>query len=216
MNDRPARRLRVSRYPVAAAAGLMTTLAVLAGCTNAQLTDVWRDPGYNARPMRAILVVSQRRDATARRLWEDAISAELQKHGVRVSASYDQYPDAPATQQQMTDELKSGDFDGAIVERPLAATAQTSYVPGWSSIQPREYYNPWAGRDVIVYRQRYHRGYHVVDRILREQISIWSAEDPPRMIWGGTVEVQNPESSDQLRGDLSKALVPSLHKAGLI
>lgn len=211
--------LRFSNPGMRRAARIVAPVAVavtLAGCGAAQLTNVWRDPDYSASPMRTILVASQRRDATARRLWEDAMRAELERHGVRAALSYDQFPDAPPTQKQIRDALAGGDVQGAILERPLATTNDTRYVPGWSSIEPREYYNPWANRDVVVYRQRYHRGYHVIDRTAREQITVWSAEDPPRMVWAGTVEISNPTSAEDVRNDLSKALAPGLKKAGII
>jgi hypothetical protein len=197
-------------------AALAVTAAVLGGCATAQLTNVWQDPDFSGARMKTVLVASQRRDATNRRLWEDAMRAELEKDGVRVALSYDQYPDAPATQAQIRTALESGDVQGVVIERPLVSTTETRYVPGWSSIEPREYYNPWSNRGVVVYRERYHRGYHVVDRTAREQITVWSGDDPPKMVWAGTIEIENPSSSQDVRHDLSKALAPGLKKAGLI
>ena len=50
----------------------------LGGCgSGAQLSNAWRDSGYTGPPPRSALILAMKKDAVARRVWEDAFAAEL-------------------------------------------------------------------------------------------------------------------------------------------
>ncbi len=192
-------------------------LALLAaGCTDARVTNVWSDPSRGSVTARSLLVVSQRKDATQRRLWEDAVREQLLRSGVNAVASYSLFPDGVPGQKALGQAIEDQHLDAAIVLKPLTATQETSWVPGWRSVQPREYYNPWSGRDRIVYTSRWHPGYSVTDRTLREQVTVWTPDDGGRMIWAATVESTNPGSQDAFRHDIAGGVVPGLKKARVI
>ena len=59
-------------------------------------------------------------------------------------------------------------------------------------------------------------GYRVVDRIARQQVTIWAAGEDPRMVWAATVESENPSSRDALRRDVAQGLVPALVHGGIL
>jgi len=201
---------------VAWALGAVAAAAMLAGgCTNAQLVNVWRDPDFGNGAFRSVLVVSQRSDPTERRLWEDAVRQQLGQHGIEAVASYTLYPETAPTRAQLGSALQTGGLDGALIFKSLAPSEQTYWVPGYSTLEPRAYYDPW-GRPLTVVRERYHRGYPVTDRYARVQITAWSAENGGTMVWAGTAEILNPSSSDDVRHDLANAVVPEMRKARLV
>src|ERR1044071_7089769 len=95
-------RRRLFGWRAASTAGLAAiALVVVAGCNNAELVDVWKDPSFRATPMQSVLIASQRQDPVARRLWEDSVAEQLEKHGVDAVASHELFPDTPPTQAQM-------------------------------------------------------------------------------------------------------------------
>lgn len=190
--------------------------AAIAGCTDAQLVNVWSDPDWSARPLRSVLVVSQDRDPVARRLWEDTVRRKLEDQGVDAVASYTLFPDAAPGRAHLSGAMGDHDLDGALTIRRLRGTAETRWVPGWREISPRAYYDPWGGRDVIVYRGHWHPGYRVVDRIAREQLTVWTAEGDARMVWAGTIEIANPGSEEAEARSLAGGMVPGMRRAGLI
>ena len=206
----------VARRSVALALVAAAAVATLASCTSARLVNVWQDRGYRQAPMRRVLIISQTQDAVTRRLWEDAVRARLTQQGVDAVASYEMFSGPPPSRGEMQDALRDRGFDGALVLKSLESTSDTRWVPGFSSLEPREYYNPWSNRSVIVYRERWHHGYSVTDSYAREQITLWTAQDGGRMVWAGTVEVPNPGSQDQFRRDLANGVVPGMKRAGLI
>jgi len=203
------------RTPLLAACALAAAV-LAAGCTNARLTNVWRDPSYSHGPLQAMLVVSRDGDATQRRLVEDAVAAQVRQAGLNAVCAYTLFADTAPSQGDMTSAMRDRDLDGALVIKPLKAETETEYVPGWNSVEPRTYYDPWRERPHTVIVQRHHSGYHVVDRIQRLQLTLWAGEGKPRMVWAGTLEDENPGSRDRLRDDLAQGIVPGLRQAGFV
>ncbi|HTO89575.1 MAG TPA: hypothetical protein VMJ70_00465 [Candidatus Sulfotelmatobacter sp.] len=214
MNSRKHSRATALRFGFAALAG--AALLAVAGCTNAQLTDVYQDPDFRGPGLRSVLVVSQRKDDVQRRLWEDEVTGALRQQGVLAISSYTVYPNGMPSQNDLSAAVAEQHLDGAVIIRPLKASAETHWMPGWTSIRPVDAYNPWSGRDVIVYRDRYHPGYHYIDRVVRQQVTVWTSGKDGRMIWAGTVEVENPGNADQFRHDLASSVAPQLRKFGVL
>ena len=78
------------------------------------------------------------------------------------------------------------------------------------------WYDPWRDRPVAALRPRYHRGYTIVDRIARTQVTLWAGGAEPRMVWAATVESENPSSGVELRKDIASVLVPALVRERLL
>lgn len=191
-------------------------VGLVAGCTDARVVGVWSDPQRPDGAARSFLVASQRKDPTQRRLWEDDVRAQLERSGVRAVSSYTLFPDGVPSQKALDDALDQQRLDAAIVLKPLKPAKDTYWVPGWSSVEPRDYYNPWNGRSWIVYRSRWHHGYAATDRTMREQVTVWDAAAGGRMVWAATVESTNPSSDHALRESIGRGIVPGLRKAGVI
>ena len=189
---------------------------LVAGCTDARVVGVWSDPNRPAGTAHSFLVVSQRKDPVQRRLWEDDLQAQLERSGLRAVSSYTLFPGGVPSQKALDEALGNQQLDAAIVLKPLRATKDTYWVPGWKSVVPVDYYNPWNGRDRIVYRGRWHHGYVATDRTLREQVTVWDAAAGGRMVYAATVESTNPTSADALRQSIGRGIVPGLRKAGVI
>jgi hypothetical protein len=73
-----------------AGASLAVLALSLAGCASTQVEAVWTNPEYAGRVVPGrVLVVGLTRDETVRRMYEDAMSAQLHAHGVDAVRSYD-------------------------------------------------------------------------------------------------------------------------------
>lgn len=208
-------RPRAARFAVALAVAVV--LAVVgAGCTGARLTNVWRDPQYSGSPASSMLVVSRERDATQRRLTEDALAGRLRDGGVAAVSAYTLFPDAAPTQAEMSSAMRDRGLDAALVIRPLPTETNTEWVPGWNQVEPRTYYDPWRERSRTVVVERHHPGHRVVEHVQRLELTCWAGEARPQMVWAGTLEDADPGSRDQLRDDLAANLVPGLRRAGFL
>src|SRR5512136_2500811 len=110
-----ARKLRTC-----ASLAVMALLLAAAGCAPTELVNVWRDPSVARPQLNKMLVISLRKDATRRRMWEDAFANELAKYGVAATQSYRLCPSAAPDTGQMRECLNMGDFSGVLTIAPLS------------------------------------------------------------------------------------------------
>ena len=89
---------------------LTAAIAVLSSCaTSTELNAQWVNPQAGSRlPVKSVMVMGVNRDSTARRIYEDAMVAELNARGVKAVQSYKSLPgDGPAEQQAIQSAVSS-------------------------------------------------------------------------------------------------------------
>jgi hypothetical protein len=196
--------------PIALAIGALA----IAGCNDAQVTNVWQDRSFKGG-IRGVMVVSRDRDPASRRIWEDALRSQIMKDGVEAHASYEWFPESAPSRSEMTAALTDQKLDAALILKPMPGALETSWVPGYTTTEPNIYYNPWANRQAVVYHDRRHPGYRVSEEYERQQVTMWTADGGGHMVWAGTVLI--PAGSDQqVSNELATGVVPEMKKAGLI
>ena len=84
------------------------------GCAPTELVNVWRDPSIARPQLNKMLVISLRKDATRRRMWEDAFANELARYGVAATPSYRLCPNSAPDTGQMSECLNKGDFNAVL------------------------------------------------------------------------------------------------------
>ncbi len=114
---------------------LLLTAAVLAlsGCaTSTQLNAQWVNPQAGSRlPVKSVMVMGINRDSTARRIFEDAMVAQLAARGVKAVQSYKVLPDdGPSEQQAIQSALKNAGADAVLISRTVSVTNEVRVSPG--------------------------------------------------------------------------------------
>jgi hypothetical protein len=117
------------RSALIACAAILT----LGGCaTSTQLNAQWVNPEAGARlPLRNMVVMGINRDTTARRIYEDAMVAELSARGVQALASYKVLPDeGPASEQAIQKAVTDAGADAILVSRTVSVSDEVRVSPG--------------------------------------------------------------------------------------
>jgi len=99
-----------------------------------RVSNAWRDPAFEGPPVKSALVLAMKRDPTLRRIWEDALSGELARHGVTATPAYRVFPDVVPDTTAIATAVK----DEAIecVAKKLASEESTRRSsPGWGSVR---------------------------------------------------------------------------------
>jgi hypothetical protein len=195
-------------HAVARAAGAVAVLAIagLACSTPTTQAEVWKSPTYAAGPMRNIVVFGGRMDEAERRTLEDTFVSALGAHGVRATPSYAMFPGSqipdPTTVQST---LKSAGYDGALVSTLKGVSEAVLVAPNadWSG----GFYGAYWGTGAPVYAQ--------ADEYVKFETSLWNP-DSGKMVWSAITQTENPTSGKDFASSLTKSIVPSLAKAGLI
>lgn len=119
-------------------ATLALAAGVLAGCAaSTQFNAAWLNPQAGNRvPVKNMLVIGITRDTTARRIYEDAMVAQLAARGVKAQASYRLLPDdGPAPQPAIEKAVRDVGADAVLVSRTVSVTNEVRVTPGY-------YYGP--------------------------------------------------------------------------
>ncbi|MBA2549161.1 MAG: DUF4136 domain-containing protein [Burkholderiaceae bacterium] len=121
-------KLRLVGLAVLAAA----TLALSACATSTALNAQWINPQAGSRlPVKSVMVMGINRDSTARRIYEDAMVAELGARGVKAVQSYKTIPgDGPAEQQAIQSAVAGVGADAVLISRTVSVSNEVRVTPG--------------------------------------------------------------------------------------
>jgi len=192
--------------------------AILGGCSagGTQLVNMWKDPTASPTPLRRVLVVAVRNNPVSRRIWEDGFVTALAKRGVEATPSYNLFPNAVPDTDAVAVAVRDRDFDGVLVTHRLPTTTQQNYVPGYTHLEPVWVRSRWYGTYHTYWEEVHEPGYVETDRVVRNQVDLWSTVGDGRLIWSGTTESINPSSSAEVNAAIAKLIVPELVAQGLI
>lgn len=112
---------------------LSATALLLASCaTSTQFNAQWLNPQAGDRlPVRNVLVIGISRDTTARRIYEDAMVAQLAARGVKAQAAYKSLPDdGPAPQPAIERAVREAGADAVLISRTVSVTNEVRVSPG--------------------------------------------------------------------------------------
>jgi hypothetical protein len=195
---------------------LLSGSVLLDGCSQSQMTEMWRDPSYNEGTMKKVFAVAVRKDPVRRRIWEDAFVEELKAHGVTGVASYTMFPSDVPDSMQISDTVRKEDCDGVAISVRLPNATQETYIAGYTTRERvtvsgpflRDYTSYW--KDVRV------PGYTETNEVRRFQTSVWTTQDGGRMIWSGTIETDDAAANGPARDSIRKQIATELVAAGIL
>lgn len=118
---------------------LAAAAVTLAGCAaSTEINAQWVNPQAGTRlPVRSVMVMGINRDSTARRIYEDAMVAQLAARGIKSVQSYKSLPgDGPAEQAAIQSALASIGADAVLISRTVSVTNEVRVSPGYVAGPP--------------------------------------------------------------------------------
>jgi hypothetical protein len=163
---------------------------VLAGCgSSSALFNTWRDPAYKGGQLHKVYVIAFKKDATRRRIMEDAFGKALAEHHVAATPSYREFPADPPDTAQAVATVRAGGYDGVLVASKVATDTIQNYVPGNVTSEARTEWNQYLGRYETYYQQVEAPGYTETNEVVRHRVDVWvtgNETNPGHMIWTAT------------------------------
>jgi hypothetical protein len=164
--------------------GLMAVL--LSACGTTQVKSVWKDPAYNGRPQR-VMVVAVSSEAITRRIVEDEFTLQLKTHGVDAIASYSILPDRSQNDQEIIAKMvvQLG-ADSVLISRLVSKRSVRVYYPANVAHRP-PYYSKWH----TYYRDGYEMintpGYSTKYEYALMETNLYDASSE-NLLWAATTE----------------------------
>jgi hypothetical protein len=178
-----------------------------AGCsTPTTATDVSRDPSSSRGSSKTVIVFGGGLDETYRHTLEDALVEVLTAHGVRATPSYRLYPGALPNKAEARAVLQQAAVEGALVSNLRVKKAK--YVEGAPDF--------WSGSNGPGWGGANHPGHIVTEPVVNFETSLWDLRGPIKVVWSGSVQTDNPSSGRDFVSSLTKEVVRSMVRAGVL
>jgi hypothetical protein len=196
----------------------IASLMLIAGCGSTQLVNLWKDPSYQATPLKKIMIIAMRKDQLNRRMWEDAfVSALKEDKAVAIAIpSYQLFPNEVPDTLEVREKTKEEGFDGVLVVARVGRDTLKTDVPGYITEEPVTIYSYWWNTYVTRYESVYHPGYTETQTQVSVRTDLLLAQENGRLVWSGTSEEIDPSSHDQFRHSVADLVMDKLVKDRIV
>ena len=176
-----------SLYSLGRPLGLLILVAMLlTACASTQLNSVWKDPSYQARPAK-IMVVGVAKNPINRRIFEDEFVQQLKSRGTDAIASYTVLPDKQqGDQEAIAKKVAELGADTVLITRLVSKKTVHVYVPG-TPYYPPPFYGSWPDYYGYGYRYMYTPGYIADDEYAVIETNLYEAKSD-KLIWAASSE----------------------------
>ena len=195
--------------------GLLILAAMLVtACATTQLNSVWKDPSYQTRPAR-VMVIGVAKKPLKRRLFEDEFVVQLKAHGTEAIASYTVLPDKKQDDQVViAAKVKELGADTVLITRQVSKKTVKTYVPG-TIYYPPPYYGTWPDYYGYGYRYMYSPGYIAEDEFAVIETNLYETRND-KLVWAASSETVMSDSNQSLIKTYVGVMVNAMAGHGLL
>ncbi|HTR31550.1 MAG TPA: hypothetical protein VMH27_19895 [Puia sp.] len=194
-------------------------LPLLISCgPSVRLTASWSDRSIQPVRFTKVLVMAIGNDLEKRRLGEDGIKAELQRHGIAAVTSLDEFgPDFAKMNDsvRMRRILRDKQFDGAVTIRVLNVNEHDRWVPGGYFYGPVGFYRGFYGYYYHVWGYYDEPGYVVKDVEVLLESNLYLV-DTGELLWSGQSKAFSRNPTPQMASRYAKNIVNDMIAKGVI
>ena len=193
---------------------LLLVAMLVTACATTQVNAIWKDPSYQARPAR-IMVIGVAKNPLNRRLFEDEFVQQLKARGTEAIASYtvlsDRQQDDQAAIAAKVKELKA---DTVLVTRLVSKKTVQVYVPG-TVYYPPPYYGTWPDYYGYGYRYIYSPGYIAENEYAVIETNLYQTGND-KLVWAASSETLVSDSDKNLIKSYIGIMVNTMVEQGLL
>lgn len=206
---------------------LITATMLIAACATTQLNAVWKDPSYQTRPAR-ILVIGVAKNPINRRVFEDEFIVQLKAHGTDAVASYTVLPDKlQADREEIAAKVKSIGADAILITRLVSKKIVQTYVPGYAvpaygpyaygphAYHPPPYYSTWPDYYGRGYSYMYTPGYIAEDEYAVIESNLYEAKSD-KLVWAASSETGINNFDKSIISTYISVMVENMMSLGLL
>ena len=197
---------------------LATALAAaLCGCATTKLTNSWKDPQYQAGPVKKIMVVGISTQASVRRTFEDTFARMLKADGVEAVPSHTLIPeDGQIAEERMRAAVEQAGADSVLISRMVEKKTEVLITPAEPMLPTygmmrHGYYGYYSGAWLGYYEPATVQQYNYIVA----ETTLFVA-DSPQPVWSGTTRTVESDDIGPATEGFAKPVIAALKKEGLI
>ena len=159
---------------------------LVTACATTQLNAVWKDPSYQTRPHK-IMVIGVAKSPVNRRIFEDEFVQQLNAHGTKAIASYTVLPDRQEGDHAViAAKLAQLGADTVLITRMVSKKTVQFYVPG-TAYYPPPPYGRWPDYYGLGYEAMYTPGYMAEEEFAIIETNLYEARND-KLVWSASSE----------------------------
>ena len=175
---------------------LLISALLAAACVSTYITSVWKDPSYQTRPAK-VMVIGLSKKPQVRRLFEDEFAQRIKASGTEAVASYTILSDKQQDDQAaIAAKVKELGFDSILLTRLVNKKNVQVYVPG-STYSPAPYYGTWPVYYGYGYNSMSTPGYFAEDQYAVIETNLYETVND-KLVWTALSETLMGDSDQNL------------------
>ncbi len=202
---------RISRSALVfgiAAAVLMT------GCATTKITSAWKEPSYQAKPQK-VMIIGIVKELVNRRILEEEFARQLKARGNEAMASYTVIPDEKETDDKLiAAQMKEQGADAVLITRLAKKETVYTYAPG-CRYYPPSYYGTWHDYYVYGCQDMYSPGYMAEDQYAFMETNLYDA-GKDNLVWSASSKTEVMNSDQGFTKSYVEAMIKKMAAQKLI
>lgn len=199
------------------ATAVAVALLALSSCTGTKMVQTWRDPKYQAQPVKRVFIICIMPNDRTRVVFENAIAQALLDRGFLSATATGSFPPGELDKEKAIQFVKDNKIDLVIVQHFKKKT-ELAYLPGTLDYVPATpYYGGWWSAYGTGNGFYYSSAYLEEDTTVTAETMVYSTRtDPETLVWSAASTTQNVQSAPGAAQSLTKTLMADLDKAGIL
>ena len=187
---------------------------LVTACATTQLNSVWKDPSYQTRPAK-IMVIGVAKNPIKRRQFEDEFVVQLKARGTEAISSYTVLSDKQRDDQAaIADKVKELGADTILITRLVSKKTVQTYVPG-TVYYPPPNYGTWPDYYGYGYRYMYSPGYIAEDEYAVIETNLYETRHD-KLVWAASSETVMGGSNQDMIKSYIGIMVKTMAGNGLL
>jgi hypothetical protein len=197
----------------------LTALLCLCACSTTRLVDTWRDPAYQAQPVKRILVVGVLlREQAFDPYFENALARALTSEGYLVVTGSMAFDPGDLDREKVVKYVRDHRLD-MIIQQKIASKTTSNYTPPSVAYVPLPTsapggYGGWSGSPTPAYLAS-RPGYVSEESSVATEIKVFSARTEG-LVWSGNSATANLLGDKDAARSLAVEVVRELERAGIL
>jgi hypothetical protein len=205
-----------SLWKAVAVAAFGGFISQMCGCATSTLVNIWQNPSYQTPPLAKMLVISVRKNAAKRRIFEDAFADELAKNGVAATPSYRLFHAAPPDTNQAKATVQENGFDGILAILRLPTETNPHNKQGYTSIEQDVHDGSYWQRYRTYYSEIEHPGYIDSQKVDVRLIDVTATGNGGRLVWSAISRTPDPDSITDVQRGIANLVISELARRSII
>ncbi len=203
---------------------LLFVIVLISSCSSTIVVDSWRNTEINKFQPKKVLILAMTDNLTARKIFEEELTKELQLRRINARASADFSDDTfmhlEKTEEEIamiSEKLVKNQFDAVLITVIKSVDEKQAYAQNTYGAYGSRW--PYFGRYYNYYQDYYYTPVFYEDyKVYHVETSIYNInnEQNKSLIWVGSIDIIDPKTITKTVKDYTKKLLTALEKENLI